>query len=298
MKIKINFMVYLIPLLGIYSCTNNTKADAYGNFEATEVTVSAQANGQLLKYNVDDGYQLKKNQEVGYIDTIPLNLERKQLLASKQIVYAKSKGVLSQISVLKAQLVTANDNLTRIKKLIKSKSATQKQLDDASGKVNVLTQQIKSIETQNKAVVNEAKQIDAQLGIVADKIQKSILKNPIKGTVLVNYAEQGEIATFGKPLYTIANLSSLNLRVYIAETQLSSIKIGQKVTVKIDAKNHQKKYEGIVTWIASKAEFTPKIIQTKEARVNLVYAVKIKVKNDGFLKIGMPAEMWISSSNH
>ena len=294
MKLNIKILVYIISITFFWSCKNDTKADAYGNFEATEITVSAQANGQLISFKVDEGNTLKKDAIVGIVDTIPLYLSKQQLLANKQIIFAKSKGVLSQIAVLKAQLKTANNNLNRIQNLFKTKSATQKQLDDATGKASVLNQQIKSIETQNIAVVNEAKSVNAQLNQVADKIEKSYIKNPVNGTVLVKYAEPSEITSFGKPLYKIADLNTMQLRVYVSETQLTSLKIGQQVSVKVDTNKTMKSYKGVITWIASEAEFTPKIIQTKEERVNLVYAVKIDVKNDGSLKIGMPAEMWVS----
>jgi len=295
MKTNIKIVTLFVFLTFLGSCNKNTKADAYGNFEATEITVSSQANGQLLNFKIEEGYMLKKQQVVGYVDTIPLFLKKQQLLAQKQIIYSKSKGVLSQIAVLKAQLETANSNLNRIKNLFKAKSATQKQLDNSLGKVSVLKNQIKSIETQNSAVVSEAKSINAQLAQIANQITKSYIINPINGTVLTTYVEQSEVVTFGKPLYKIADLDKLELRVYIGESQLTSLKIGQKVTVKVDTKNGLKSYKGSVSWIASEAEFTPKIIQTKEERVNLVYAVKIKVNNnDGYLKIGMPAEMWLN----
>jgi len=294
MKHLIKIAAYSTAFFIFWSCNNDTKADAYGNFEATEITVSAQANGQLMAFTVDEGKLIKKGTTVGIVDTLPLYLNKQQLLANKQIIFAKSRGVLSQIAVLKAQLETANSNLQRIQNLFKVQSATKKQLDDALGKVSVFKQQIKSIETQNTAVVNEAKSVSAQLKQVEDKIVKSYVKNPANGTVLVKYAEPGEITSFGKPLYKIADLSTMQLRVYVSEPQLAYLKIGQKVTVKIDAGKAMKNYKGVVTWVASEAEFTPKIIQTKEERVNLVYAVKINVKNDGALKIGMPAEMWLS----
>ncbi len=294
MKTITNLISLSVVLILLGSCNKNVKADAYGNFEATEITISAQANGQLLQFKIAEGEVLKAQQIVGYIDTIPLELKKQQLLTSKQIVFSKSKGVLSQIDVLKAQLKTATSNLNRTQKLVKDKSATPKQLDDVSGQVAVLNQQIRSIETQNIAVVNEAKSIDIQLKQIADQIDKSKIINPVNGTVLVKYAEVGEIAAFGKPLYKIADLSSIQLRVYVSETQLSNIKIGQEVTVKIDKGSEMESFKGSITWIASEAEFTPKIIQTKEERVNLVYAIKIDVKNDGSLKIGMPAEMFLS----
>ncbi len=276
------------------ACKNNEKADGYGNFEATEITVSAENNGKLMQFNVEEGQMLKKDDYVGFIDTIPLSLKRDQLLASKDIIYSKSKSVLSQINVLKAQLKTATVNKTRIENLIRENAGTQKQLDDINGEINVIQKQIKSVKSQNSPVINEIESIDVQLKQVEDLLQKSKIINPVNGTVLAKYAEVNELTSFGRPLYKIADLSTMELRVYVNETQLSNIKIGQEVTVKIDAGDAMKNFKGIIVWVSSEAEFTPKIIQTKEERVNLVYAVKIDVKNDGSLKIGMPAEMWIT----
>lgn len=286
-----------ILAMSVFSCSNsNGKADGYGNFEATEITVSAENNGKLLQFQVEEGNLLKKDQFVGYIDTIPLSLKKDQLMVSKDVIASKSKGVLSQISVLQAKLKTANTNKTRIENLIKDHAGTQKQLDDINGEIDVIKNQITSIEIQNAPVVNELKNIDVQLQQLDDQIQKSKITNPIEGTVLTKYAEPNEVTAFGKPLYKIADLSTMELRVYVSETQLANIKIGQKVTVKIDAEKTMKSYDGTISWIASEAEFTPKIIQTKEERVALVYAVKVNVKNDGSLKIGMPAEMWLNTN--
>ena len=283
---------------GLLSCnSNNNKADGYGNFEATEITVSAENNGKLLEFNIKEGDILEKDAFLGFIDTISLALKKEQFLVSKDVIASKSRGVLSQISVLKAKLNTANINKTRIENLIKDNAGTQQQLDNITGEIDVLKQQIRSIEIQNAPVVNELKSIDVQLKQIDDQINKSMIINPIKGTVLVKYAESGEISSFGKPLYKIADLSNMQLRVYISEPQLANIKLGQDVTIKIDDQKKMKSYKGIVSWIASEAEFTPKIIQTKEERVALVYAVKVDVINDGSLKIGMPAEMWITNSN-
>ena len=179
--------------------------------------------------------------------------------------------------------------------MIKENAATQKQLDDINGQMDILKQQMKSVETQNAPIVNEVKGVEVQIAGIEDQIQKSIIQNPSSGTVLVKYAEPNETTAFGKPLYKTADLNEMELRVYISETQLANIKIGQEVTVKIDDANGMKSYDGAISWISDTAEFTPKIIQTKEERVNLVYAVKIRVKNDGSLKIGMPAEMWIGN---
>ena len=248
-----------------------------------------------MQFNVDEGDVLKKEQLVGYIDTIPLSLKKDQLLVSKDVIASKSKGVLSQISVLNAKLKTAKTNKTRVENLIIDNAATQKQLDDVNGEIDVIKNQIRSVEIQNAPVVNELKNIDVQLQQLDDQIQKSKIVNPVNGTVLTKYAEPNEVTAFGKPLYKIADLSTMQLRVYVSETQLPNLKIGQNVTVKIDDKDDMKSYDGTISWIASEAEFTPKIIQTKEERVALVYAVKIDVKNDGSLKIGMPAEMWLNN---
>jgi HlyD family secretion protein len=244
---------------------------------------------------VNEGDFIKKEAFLGYIDTIPLSLKKEQLLVSKSVITSKSKGGLSQISVLNARLKIANINKERTENLIKDSAGTQKQLDDISGEINVIKQQIRSVEIQNAPVVNELKSIDVQLKQMDDQIQKSIITNPVNGTVLAKYAEPNEITSFGKPLYKIADLTTMELRVYLSEPQLASIKIGQEVTVKIDDLDAMKSMKGTIDWIATEAEFTPKIIQTKEERVALVYAVKIKVANDGTLKIGMPAEMWIKN---
>ncbi|MEP2511075.1 MAG: HlyD family efflux transporter periplasmic adaptor subunit [Reichenbachiella sp.] len=292
---RIQFISTLsIATLTLFSCSSdNGRADGYGNFEATEITISAENNGKLMQFNLDEGQSLTKEALVGYIDTIPLALKRDQLAVSKEVIASKSRGVLSQIAVLNARLETADTNKKRIENLIKDNAGTQKQLDDITGEIDVIKQQIKSVKIQNTPVVSELKNIDVQIRQIEDQIGKSKIINPINGTVLVKYAEPNEVTAFGKPLYKIADLSTMQLRVFVSETQLSGIKIGQKVNVKIDSNTDMKSYPGTITWIASEAEFTPKIIQTKEERVALVYAVKINVANDGSLKIGMPAEMWL-----
>jgi HlyD family secretion protein len=283
-----------LGLLSLNSCSDsNERANGYGNFEATEIIVSAENNGKLMSFQLNEGDEIKEGAFIGFIDTIPLSLKREQLLVSKDVIRSKSQGVLSQIDVLQAKLNTANINKIRTENLIKDHAGTQKQLDDILGEIDVIKQQIRSVEIQNAPVVNELKSIDVQLKQIEDQIDKSKIINPINGTVLTKYAEPDEITAFGKPLYKIADLNTMELRVFISETQLANIKIGEKVTVKIDDNDSMKDYEGTVTWIASEAEFTPKIIQTKEERVSLVYAVKITVINDGSLKIGMPAEMWL-----
>ena len=287
----------LMSLLG--SCTGNgDKADGYGNFEATEITISAEANGKILFLDAEEGNVLAQNEVVGVIDTVQLSLKRDQLLASKNTIFSKSRNVLSQREVLKEQLKVAQNDKARVENLLQAKAATTKQLDDINGQINIIIEQIKSVETQNSPIINEIKSIEIQIRQIEDQINKSVIQNPVKGTVLVKYAEPNEITAFGKPLYKIANLEDMILRVYISENQLSTLKIGQEVSVKIDAGQEMISYPGVVSWIAESAEFTPKIIQTKEERVNLVYAVKVKVRNDGSLKIGMPAEMWIATKTN
>jgi HlyD family secretion protein len=291
---KSNIIITAILIGFLSSCSNDEKADGYGNFEATEITISSEANGKLEFLNLEEGQILEKGTVVGLVDTLQLYLNKQQLLASKETAASKSGGVWSQVSVLNQQLQTAKTEQQRIQNMFNENAATQRQLDQANSQVDVLKKQIQNVETQNSPIVNEVKSIDAKVAQIEEQIAKSKITNPIKGTVLTKYAEPGEIVSFGKPLYKIADLEEMTLRVYVSETQLPNIKIGQEVTVKIDSGEAMKDYTGTISWISASAEFTPKIIQTKEERVNLVYAVKIIVKNDGSLKIGMPAEMWIS----
>lgn len=284
----------LLTAIILISCNKNSeKADAYGNFEATEITVSSESNGKIEFLNVEEGEQLKKGSLVGLIDTLQLHYNREQLKASIETVQSKSASVLSQINVLNEQLKTAKIEQTRIQNMYAENAATKRQIDEIDGKVKVIEKQISSVQSQNAPILNEIKSIKVQIEKLDDQIKKSKITNPVDGTVLTKYAEPSEITAFGKPLYKIANLNEMELRVYVTETQLVQIKIGQKVTVAIDADNDTKKYEGNITWISAQAEFTPKVIQTKEERANLVYAVKVAVKNDGSLKIGMPAEVWL-----
>lgn len=281
-------------LINLVACNkNNDKADGYGNFEATEVTISAEASGKIEYLNLEEGAIVAPNTQVGLIDTIQLYLSKQQLIASKNTIASKSGNVLSQTAVLNEQLKTTLIEQKRIQNMFAENAATKRQVDEINGKVNVLNEQIKSIKTQEAPISNEQKSIDVQIKKINDQIQKCKITSPFQGTVLAKYSEENEITNFGKPLYKLADLTTMTLRVYISEKQLNQIKVGQKVTVKIDTQEDMKSYPGTISWISSSAEFTPKIIQTKEERANLVYAVKVNVKNDGSLKIGMPAEMWI-----
>lgn len=285
-------------ILLVSSCEDkNKRADGYGNFEATEISISAESNGKLMSLEIKEGQVLKSGETIGYIDSLPLSLKRDQLNVAKEILYSKSEGVLSQIDVLKAKLKNVTISKKRIENMIKDNAATSKQLDDVNGEIDVVNQQIRGIRTQNSSVLNELKSIDVQIKQIEDQIQKSIVTNPVDGTVMVKYVEAFELVSYGKPLYKIADLSEMQLRVYISEKQLSSIKIGEEVNIKIDKEEGLETFVGKISWISEEAEFTPKIIQTKEERVALVYALKVIVKNNGRLKIGMPAEMWLSDKN-
>lgn len=289
-------IIILILISLLSSCDkNNQKADAYGNFEATEITVSSETNGKIIQLDIAEGETISKGKMVALIDTVALQLKKEQLEVAKSVIYTKSKGVLSQISVLNAQKETANINKNRAENLLADKVGNQKQLDDVTGQIRVINQQIRSIETQNAGVVNEAKKLDAQKKEIDNQLTKCKILNPVDGTVLVKYAEANEITSFGRPLYKIADMTSMEFKGYVSEPQMANLQVGQEVTLKIDMVGGMKDYSGIISWIASEAEFTPKIIQTKEERVNLVYAIKAHVKNDGSLKIGMPGEMWLTN---
>jgi HlyD family secretion protein len=289
--------IYLYPLLSLIlffaSCGKNEKhSDAYGNFEAVETIVSAEATGKLVDFNIEEGQMIDKDVTVGNIDADQLSLKKQQLEAQKNTIKTKFKNVFSQISVYQEQKKVNQTEKNRIERLIKDDAATTKQLDDVNGSIDVLNKKIASIESQNTTTIQELKGIDVQIQQIQDQIEKSAVINPVKGTVLMKLAEQSEVVNYGKPLYKIADISMMELRVYVSGEQLPGIKIGQIVRVLIDSgKGSYKELEGTVSWISSKSEFTPKIIQTKEERVNLVYAVKVRVANDGSLKIGMPGEV-------
>jgi HlyD family secretion protein len=289
-----NLLIIISLSLTILSgCANDKqKSDAFGNFEATETIVSSESSGKLYELNVEEGQVIEANKIVGYIDTSQLYLKKLQLAQQKNTTRTKFKNVSSQISVLQEQKNVAIRERDRIERLLKDNAATGKQLDDINGNIDVINKQISSIDIQNSTTNEELKGLDVQIQQVVDQLQKSNITNPVKGTVIMKFAEQGEIVSFGKPLYKIADISIMELRVYVSGAQLPEIKLGQKVKVLIDdGKSGYRTLEGEISWISSKAEFTPKIIQTKEERVNLVYAVKVRVNNDGSLKIGMPGEI-------
>jgi len=241
---------------------------------------------------VEEGAKLPAGMITGVVDTLQLFLSLKQLEAQKSAISSKFPAISAQLNVLKQQKEIALKDKDRIDKMFAGKAATQKQVDDINGAISVIDKQISQIETQNNPVFNELKALDSQIDKAKDLLKKSVIVNPVEGTVLNKYSEVFEIVSPGKPLYKIADLSYINLRAYISGSQLSKVKIGQKVVVLTDKDDKESGYyHGDIIWISSQAEFTPKIIQTKDERVSQVYAMKVRVKNDGSLKIGMPGEV-------
>ena len=283
----------VLGLLWLAGCSNNNdKSDAYGNFDATTTTVASQGNGQLLSLNLEEGDVLPANKVVGVVDTVNLHLQKQQLIANRKALKAQIRGIDAQAAVFREQIAVAQTDLNRIRRMIKDSAATQKQFDDANGKISVLHKQIASTDTQKGVIESQIEALTSQIAGVNEKIQQSKIVNPMNGTVLVKYAEPGEVATDGKPLYDIANLKHIDLRVYVSGAQLPKVKLGEKVKVIVDKnKSENRQLSGKVIWVSSDAEFTPKNIQTKEERVAQVYAVKVRVQNDGTLKIGMPGEV-------
>lgn len=297
MKTKLNTLLIAV-LITLVSCNKSDKlSDAYGNFEAVQVTVSAESAGRIHFLNVDEGLDVDSGKQVALIDTTDLYLKKLQLQTQKSAISVKRSSVVSQIDVQQQQKTNLNVEKSRVTRLLADKAATQKQLDDINGAIDLVDKQVASIHTQNAAINEEMVVIDRQIAQVNESIRKCYIHNPVKGTVLSKFAETGEIAAPGRALYKIADLSMMELKVYVSGSQLPAVKLGQTVEVLIDADaKSNRKLSGMVSWISPKAEFTPKIIQTKEERVNLVYAVKIKVANDGSLKIAMPAEVNFSVS--
>lgn len=292
-----NIIFPILPLLAVIGCqSSSNEFDATGNFEADEVIISSEATGRILKLDVDEGKDLEADAVVGLIDTTQLHLKKKQLEYSIKAVIAKSPNTSVQLAAIKEQMETAQREKKRVENLLKDDAATQKQLDDINAQIQLLQRQYDASQSNlsitTQSIQSETLPLKAQLDQVQDQLNKSVVKNPFKGTVLTQYALKDEMATQGKALYKIADLSSLILRAYISGNQLSQIKLGQQVQVLVDApEGDYKTYSGEIMWVADKAEFTPKTIQTKEERANLVYAVKIRVKNDGYLKLGMYGEV-------
>lgn len=295
--------VLWIMILLFSACqTEEPLADAYGNFETSPVMVGAEANGRLLFLQVEEGQRLIAGELVGLIDTLAIHLQMEKLLANKKALGQKVQEAEPEIQVLQKQKQNLIREQKRVEALLKDQAATTKQLDDIKGQIQVIDQQIAAVQRKtslaNRAILSEKGPVDAQLNLLRDQKQRCFIYNPITGTVVNKLAEASEIKGFGSPLYRIASLDTMTLRAYVTGGQLGNISLGAQVTVRVDGEEGvPRDYSGQISWVATQAEFTPKIIQTKEERVNLVYAIKVRVANDGFLKTGMPAEVWFSPPN-
>lgn len=291
MKLQTQTLILTFMVLVATSCNTDKTSDAYGNFEAIETTISAEANGRILMLNLEEGSILMQGDTVGLIDTTDLHLKRVQMIAQRSAIGSKHGNLDAQARVYEQQKQNLEKDRNRISSLLAEQAATPKQLEDVEGAMAVAQRQIVAVKSQQSGLNDEIRAIEAQIAQIEQSIKRCYITNPVKGTVLSRLAETGEVTAFGKPLYRIADLSEMDLRVYISGNMLSSIKTGEKAKVLIDGPDGLKELEGVITWISPAAEFTPKIIQTRDERVNLVYAVKLKVPNDGSLKIAMPAEV-------
>jgi HlyD family secretion protein len=287
-----------IAFFALTSCDKSGElADAYGNFEVTPVTISSETNGRLVRLEVTEGGQIEAGKLVAIIDTTQLYLQKLKIEATIQTLPQKLRNTLADIEVLEKQKANLNREYERVKRLLEKKAATSQQLDELQGQLDVIDRQIEAIRAQtntgNQAILSEKQPMLAQKAILDDKIRRSYIKNPLGGTVLTKLSEAHELVGPGTPLYRIAGLDTMTLRFYVDAVQLQQLSLGQDIEVLVDhGKEGYKQLEGRVSWISDESEFTPKTIQTKKDRVNLVYAVKAVVPNpEGLLKIGMPAEV-------
>lgn len=290
-------IVYASIMLLLTACgKGNGDYDASGVFETTEVIVSAEANGKIMQLNFIEGQQVEQGKPLGYIDTVQLYLKKMQLLTNTSAVKSGRVDIPRQIAAIKQQIATQKNEQKRFENLVKANAANQKQLDDINAQILVLERQLTAqtelLENSNKNISEQSSGLEVQVAQINDQIQKSIISSPINGTILSKYAEQGELATQGRALFKVADIEHMFLRAYITASQLTQVKIGQAVKVYADfGEKEMKEYSGTITWISDKSEFTPKTIQTRDERANLVYAVKVAVKNDGYLKYGMYGEL-------
>lgn len=289
-------VLFSIFVLALASCRNSEKYDATGLFEATTVTVSAETSGKLVSFAVDEGDSLEIGQQVGLVDTTLLVLQRKQLHSQQLSTEKSSPDIAAQAAALRSQIAHQQNECDRIARLLANGAATQKQSDDANAGLRTLWGQLEgllsTLDKNRSSITESASALQYQKEQVEEQIRKSRIIAPITGTVLQKYAEQGEYATPGRPLFKMANLNDIYLRCYFTASQLAHIRIGQEVTVIADfGGNEQYEYAGKIIWIAQESEFTPKSIQTQDSRSNLVYAVKVAVKNDGRLKLGQYGEV-------
>lgn len=290
---KANTIIAACLAIGMSSCTSNEKDyDASGVFETTEVIVSAKGTGEIMTFNVEEGQDVKQYEVIGNIDTTQLVLKNRQLAANLLATKEKTLDESRQVASLRQQIANLQREKKRYSSLLASDAATQKQVDDIGYQIEVLNRQLSATSEQlasnNSSIASQAEGIRAMQAQTDDQLSNAIITSPITGTVMTKYAERGEYATPGKPLFKVSDVKAMKLRAYVTAPQLTTLKIGQKVTVYADyGEEDSKAYEGMVEWISDKAEFTPKTIQTRDERANLVYAVKISVSNDGLIKRGM-----------
>lgn len=290
-------LLCILSLFLLSSCKDKDKGfDATGTFEAIETIISAEAAGTIKAFDVQEGQTLTVGQSIGYIDSVQLYLKKRQLQTQAKALLGKKPSVNTQLAALQSQLATAQRERTRIQNLLRDDAVPAKQLDDINAQIDLISKQVaaqrSTLDLSVSGIDKDVQPIEVQMLQIEDQLQKSKIVNPINGTVLTKYAEVNEMASIGKPLYKVADLSNMILRVYISGDQLALVKLNQKVRVFTDDGNNGfKETEGVITWINSKAEFTPKTIQTKNERANQVYAVKVQVKNDGLYKIGMYGEI-------
>lgn len=277
--------------------TNKQEADAYGNFEATETIIAAEGNGVLKQFDIQEGQTLQAGDTIGYIDTTQLHLQKQQLQAQIASLRSSLPNVGVQLQVIDQQLDHARQEQERLKNLLVDSAATQKQKDDIDAQVKLLLKKHASLQSslsvQTRSLLSKIKPLQLQIAQIEKQLQDCLIINPVSGIVLTKFSEPHEVAAYGKPLYTISDLSEMTLRAYVTESQLPGLKIGDTLIVRSDAAHDgYDQWRGFLTWISDKSEFTPKEIQTKEERANRVYAIKVLVKNDGKIKIGMPGEVF------
>jgi HlyD family secretion protein len=286
----------VVPFLLLSACGGGPEPDAYGNFEAIEVVISAQTSGQIHRFTPVEGIRLERGAVVALIDTTQLALERRQLAAQRAAAGARRIEVGEQLKVLEVQHEIARRGYERTRRLHDQQAATARQLDEAEREYRGLAAQIEAVRAQRLSIGLEAASTEARVEQIRDRLAKSSVANPVAGTVLATYARAGEVVQAGQPLYKIADLDTLVLRAYVTGSQLSAVRLGQQVQVRVDRGNGLMAVPGTVTWVSPTAEFTPTPIQTRDERADLVYAVKIRIANrEGVLKIGMPGDVTLGA---
>ena len=295
-KVKTYISIPLM-ILSIVSCSNGDQEfDASGNFEATEIIVSSEATGKILTLAVEEGQDVNLNVQLGYVDTIQLQLQKERLVATAQAVRSRKADISKQIAAVDQQISNLDIEKNRAERLISMGAGNTKTLDDINAQISTLKKQrsaqLSSLQRNNSSADSEGSAIEVQIKQLEDQISRCKIYSPVKGTIIGKYAEEGEFTTVGKPLFKVADLDTITLKAYVTQSQLTKLKFRDKVRVFADfGEKERREYEGIISWISDKAEFTPKTIQTKEERENFVYALKVRVKNDGYLKIGMYGEL-------